>query len=131
MEERFNTIANQKYEQIEKNPYKRPSSIKNKKINKIDIDYNAGPHNNDDYNLKGYNIEGGKKDKLKIREKIYFLNKNKSSLIPYISSDLIIHHLEKKLIQDMQMRYQKVLVTNYIIQYREYHYTMEKQQVFL
>ena len=88
MEERFNTIANQKYEQIEKNPYKRPSSIRNKKINKIDIDYNAGPHNNDDFNLKGYNIEGGKKYKLKIFEKNFFnLKNNKSSLIPYISSD--------------------------------------------
>jgi len=88
MEERFNTIANKEYEQIEKNPYKRPSSIRNKKINKIDIDYNAGPHNNDDYNLKGYNIEGGKKDKLKILEQNFFnLKNNKSSLIPYISYD--------------------------------------------
>ena len=68
MEERFNTIANKEYEQIKKNPYKRPSSIRNKKINKIDIDYNAGPHNNDDYNLKYNYIEGGKKDKLKIFE---------------------------------------------------------------
>ena len=73
---------------LKKIPIKSPSSIKIKKLNKNDIDYNAGPHNNDDYNLKGYNIEGGKKYKLKIFEKNFFnLKNNKSSLIPYISYD--------------------------------------------
>jgi len=57
---------------LKKIPIKSPSSIKIKKLNKNDIDYNAGPHNNDDYNLKGYNIEGGKKGKLNIFEKNFF-----------------------------------------------------------
>ena len=91
MKESFNTIANQKYEHIEKDPYKRHSSIKNKKINKNDIDYNAGPHNNDDYNLKYNYIESGKKDKLNVFEQNFLnLKKNKSSLNTKII--LIIYH---------------------------------------
>ena len=88
MKESFNTIANQKYEHIEKDPYKRHSSIKIKKINKNDIDYNAGPHNNDDYNLRYNYIEGGKKDRLNIFEQNFFLNKNKNSLNTNISNNL-------------------------------------------